>query len=332
MFSFCYSRRIYSGPSLVTIFSPVSSHNFSKSIRISFCLDANPFSLSLSGRRDRGFYTYRQVCQFLFKLAQRCSAPKDLPVDQDWPDILNLNLNDTTALTITEFLSRFTKAERQTQETSNASLTLKALTNRNKEDFGRSARSYVAFLFNSMQKQKNLISDIVKGMGCFDLETLLLGPISHAVYCHLQRFTSFRLRGYFTTEQESESNEQYLSFLDDLDRCYPNLTQPTLLASITVKFLIDMPSQRNHPLLHKLFRLACLCLDEPFLDPPVVKFDCINSEDPASILVDVILPVQSYFSNYPHAIETLTADQSDSDFLRLEPEFGGRGLGDAYCP
>ena len=206
------------------------------------------------------------------------------------------------------------------------SLTLKDLTNRNKENLGRSARNYVTFLFNSMQKQKILTSDIVKGMGCFDLETLLLGPISHAVHCHLQLFTSFRLRGIFTTEQESLSSEEYLSSLDDLRRCYPDSTQPTLLVSSTVKFLIDTPSLRNHPLLHKLFRLACLCLDESFQDPPVVKFGSITSVDPASCLVDVILPVQWYFSNVPHAIETLTADQSVSAFLRLEPELEGRSL------
>ena len=136
-----------------------------------------------------------------------------------------------------------------------------------------------------MQKQKNLTSDIVKGMGCFDLETLLLGPISHAVYCQLQVFTSFPLRGYFTTEQESESNKEYLSFIDDLRRYYLDLTQPTLLVSNTVKFFIDLPSFCNRLLLHKLFRLACLCSDELFLDPPVVKFGSINSEDSAGSLV-----------------------------------------------
>ena len=174
-------------------------------------------------------------------------------------------------------------------------------------------------------------------MGCFDLEILLNGPIVHAVYCHSKLFTrvsdcSFRLRNYFTLDQEAESNEEYLSFLDDLRRSYPGLTQPTLLVADTISFLVDLPSLHSRPILHKLFRLACLCIDEPFRELPTVKFGSIDSEDPASSLIDVILPVQSCFCNVPHAVEATTSDQSVAAFLRLEPEFGSRGLSDAYFP
>ena len=174
-------------------------------------------------------------------------------------------------------------------------------------------------------------------MGCFDLEILLNGQIVHAVYCHSKLFTivsdcSFGLRNYFTLDQEAESNEEYLSFLDDLRRSYPGLTQPTLLVAVTISFLVDLPSLHSRPILNKLFRLACLCRDEPFRELSTVKFGSIDSEDPASSLIDVILPVQSYLCNVPHAVEATTSDQSVAAFLRLEPEFGSRGLSDAYCP
>ena len=139
------------------------------------CLDATSFSLSLSGRRDRSFYSYRQLCQFLYQLARRCSSPRDLPSEKDWPDIFDLDLSTTTALSVLNFLTRAKfdskldaareiKAERDQTEKCNAGLFLDTLVNRNKEEFGRGARSYVIFLFNSFQGLKGLTSDLVKGL------------------------------------------------------------------------------------------------------------------------------------------------------------------------
>ena len=42
-----------------------------------------------------------------------------------------------------------------------------------------------------------------------------MGPVAHATYCQSQLFTSFRLRGYFTVDQETARGEEYLSFLGD---------------------------------------------------------------------------------------------------------------------
>ena len=33
-------------------------------------------------------------------------SPKDLPLEDDWPEILDLDLKTTTALTVTEFIAR----------------------------------------------------------------------------------------------------------------------------------------------------------------------------------------------------------------------------------
>ena len=268
------------------------------------CLNANSFSLSLSQRRDRSFYTYRQLCNFLYKLARRCSSPRDLPSEKDWHDIPNLDLSTTTALSVPNFLTRAKfdskldaackiKAERDQTEKCNAGLSMATLVNRNKVEFGRAARSYVTHLFNSIQGLKGFTNDLVKGLSCFDLETLLIGPVAHATYCQSQLFTSFRLRGYFTVDQKTVCGEEYLSIVDDLRRSFPDFEQPTMLISDTVKFLVDMPSSHSRPLLHKLFRLACLCLDEPFSVLPTVRFGSVDSENPTDSLVDVIFPVQS---------------------------------------
>ena len=95
---------------------------------------------------------------------------------------------------------------------------------------------------------------------------------------------------------------------------------------------MELPSLRCRPLLFKLLRLACLCLDEPFQNLPAVNIGSVDSEDPTSRLVDVILPVESYFRNIPHGVEAMTSDKSIAAFLQLEPSFGGSGLSDVYCP
>ena len=266
-----------------------------------------------------------------------------MPPEENWPEILDLDLGTTTALSVTNFLSRAKfgskldaackiKAGYDRLEKCSAGLSIDALSDKNKEEFGRAARSYVTFLFNSFQGLKGLTNDLVKGLGCFDLEIILLGPIAHATYCHTQLFTSFRLRGHFTMGQETASGEEYLSFVDDLRRTYSDLAQPTLLIPDTVKFLVELPILHSRPLLYKLFRLACLCLDEPFPVLPSVKFGSVDSDNPTSSHIDVILPVQSYFANVPHSIEGVTTDQSVADFLRLEPDFIDGGMSDTYCP
>ena len=267
----------------------------------------------------------------------------DLPDDQDWPAILNLDIKAVRALTVSEFISRIklgsrlriacrAMAERDIREKKDQGLPIDALANKNREVFGRSARSYISHLFSSVQNQKTLTTDLMKGLGSFDLDTLLHDPLPHAVYCFSQLFTSFRLRGYFSLEQETECQDEYVSFRDDLQRRYPDLHQPTLFILDTVGFLIEQSSLQSRPLLLKLFRLACLCLDEPFQTLPPVKIGSLDSDDPTSSFVDVVLPVQSYFRNVPNGIESVNSDQSVAAFLRLEHTFVGVGTSDVYSP
>ena len=88
----------------------------------------------------------------------------------------------------------------------------------------------------------------------------------------------------------------------------------------------------TRPLLLQSFKLACLCLDEPFRPLPPVKFSSVNTEDPASKLVDVVPPVQSYFKHVINSIESATTDASILEFLEMESTFGRRALNDTYDP
>ena len=183
-----------------------------------------------------------------------------------------------------------------------------------------------------MQKLKSPTSDIVKGLGSFDLETLLTGRIKHAMYCFSQLFSIFRLRGCFEIEQESPCIDEYRSFVDELRHSYPEIVQPTLLVKDTVRFLGEQSALTSRPLLPKISRLSCLCLDEPFETLPAILFGSVNSDDPTSSHIDAVLPVQSYFHNVLYRVEAVTTDQSVSSFLQLEPTFADSGLPDTYCP
>ena len=133
----------------------------------------------------------------------------------------------------------------------------------------------------------------MKGLRSFDSDTLLNDTLPYAAYCFTQLFTSFRLRGFFSSDQETECHEKYMSFVDDLQRKFLELHQPTLFVPDTVGFLMEQSSLQSRPFLHKPFRLACLRLDEPFQALPPVKFGSVDSDDPTSGFVDVVLPVQS---------------------------------------
>ena len=119
-----------------------------------------------------------------------------------------------------------------------------------------------------------------------------------------------------------------MSFVDDLRRKYPELLQPTFFVRDTVGYPIEQASLQSRPLLLDLFRLACLCLDEPFQTLSPVKIGSVDSDDPTSGFVDVLLPVQCYFHNVPNRIESVITDQSIAAFQQLEPTFVGIGKTD----
>ena len=65
---------------------------------------------------------------------------------------------------------------------------------------------------------------------------------------------------------------------------------------------------------------------------PPVKFGSINTDNQVSQLIDIVLPVQSYFSNVTGSIDAVTSESSISDFLEMETTFGRSVLSDTYDP
>ena len=88
-------------------------------------------------------------------------------------------------------------------EEENKTLSLDEVTANNGEEFGRSARGFVANLLKTTQGLTRFMSDIVKSLGFIDLEIMLVDPIEQATYCFKQLFNSFRLRGIFQADEET---------------------------------------------------------------------------------------------------------------------------------
>ena len=254
-----------------------------------------------------------------------------------------MSISDAQALSVTDFIVRSKlerrlntackiKAEKELSDKKASRANLPKLVKANKEEFGRLGRSYVAYLFQAAQSNLQLTSDIVKGMGAFDLDVIFRSPLSQALYCFKQLFRSFHSRGYCQADDESIYTEEYLSFLDELRKEFPDLDQPRVIIIDAVSFISGHVTLLTRPHLARIFRLCCLCLDQNYTPMPTVKFGSVRTDDPKCQLVDSILPVQSYFTNVGRSIEALTTPASIKDFLAFEPTFGGTAFTDTYCP
>ena len=160
------------------------------------------FTLNLKQRRDIGFHVFREIVQFLFKLGRRCIRPANLHIESDMLNILCLSIPDVKALSISDFHSRSkletrletackAHANAEKGERKNEGLKLEEIASKIKEEFGRSARSYVIFLFEGAQGLTRFTSDIVKSLAFFNLEIMLVEQLEDAAYCFKQLFTSF---------------------------------------------------------------------------------------------------------------------------------------------
>ena len=305
-------------------------------------LDTTSFVPTLVERRDHGFHIYRQLCLYLFKLGRRCIKPKSLPQESDLFGILSVFSSDARALAIPDSLARSKldqrlnvacklKAEKDLSGKPRSRTNLPNVIKENNNEFGRLGCSYVAYLFHAAQSNLQLTSDIVKGLGSFDLD-MYCAPLGQAFYCFKQLFRCFQLRNYFQPDDESLCTEEYLSILDELRKEMPELRQPRVIITDAVSFISRHDALQSRPHLLRIFRISCLCLDESYTGMPIVKFGPVSTDDPKSKLIDTILPVQSFFINVGRGIDALTTSSSASDFLALESTFKDTAFSDTYNP
>ena len=138
----------------------------------------------------------------------------------------------------------------------------------------------MAYLFYAAQTNLQLTSDIVKGLGSFDLDIMFCAPLGQALCCFKQLFRCFQLRKYFQPEDESICTEEYLSFLDELRKEMSELSQPKIVIVDAISFISSLEALQSRSHLFRIFRLSCLCLDESYTGMPIVKFGPVSTDDP----------------------------------------------------
>ena len=177
---------------------------------------------------------------------------------------------------------------------------------------------------------RRFTTDIVRGLGAFGLDDMLTDPIEQAAYCFKQQFSSFRLRGMLMADNEPKYSEEIFSFLVELCRDHPGILQPKLLILDVIDFVCGLSAFKSHLHLIRIFRLSCLCLDEPRQSFPPVKYGSTHTDDLKSPVHDVVTPIQSYHGGFYRGIDVFTSEASVWRFLALEPTFGTTGLKDTY--
>ena len=200
----------------------------------------------------------------------------------------------------------------------------------NRDEFGRSSRGYVAYLLGATQKLTRFTSDIVRGLGSFDLEIFLVDPVKQATYCFKQLFTSSRLREVVESVEEPVYTDEYLSFVDELRRLHPDMQQPKLLIVDAIDFISKQEALRTRRHLTRRFCPSRRCLDEPRFSFPPVKFGSGRTDDPTCNMFVVLAPIQSFLGNASRGLDALTSDASMSRFLLLERTFGDTGLDSTF--
>ena len=160
------------------------------------------------------FYLYRELCQYLLRLARRCVNSKSLPTEVDFTCTLDFSIAGDKALTLTEFLSRKkfgpsfdqackVRAELEKHEIKNKVTTEDIVVGRLKTELARRALSYLVFLFSKTQGR--LWPQQLAGQS---------PRTGHIIFCPAIRQLSPEML------VQLKYLDEYVSFVDDLRQPY----------------------------------------------------------------------------------------------------------------
>ena len=99
-----------------------------------------------------------------------------------------------------------------------------------------------------------------------------------------------------------------------------------------VELRVANPDLQCRRLIHRLFRLSCLCLTSTSPSLPAFIIDPVAISSLQSCMVDVIHPVQSYVANVPGAAELCSGQESHAKYSALDATLGSRVLEAGYNP
>ena len=191
-----------------------------------------------------------------------------------------------------------------------------------KTSFATSACQYIGYLLDTILRQSGLNSDIVKGLAAFDPFILHKRPFEVALRHFEALYTTFLLRSWVTSADETAYRTEYLELLDYLRGTYPSIFDFTETSPDLIGFLIGLEFLHDRPRLQYLFKLCCLCLTSSSPTLPAVVIRGINTSDFKGRFTDVALPSQSYMVGVPDSVAHCSSDDSLAKFSLLSVDFG----------
>ena len=205
------------------------------------------------------------------------------------------------------------------------------MTPNNREEFGRSARGYIAHLFGAAQGLTRFTSDIAKGL---DHLTWKLCWWIHWTKRHIVISSSSPVLIFeegFQSEEESVYSEEYITFME-LRRIHREKQQSKPLIADANDFVSSQEALSSRRHLTRNLRFSCRCLDEHRFTFPAVKSSSMRTHDQTSALFVVIAPIQSHIGNMARGLNALASESSIARFLSLELTFENTGLSNTYSP
>ena len=140
-------------------------------------------------------------------------------------------------------------------------------------------------------------------------------------------YSTFSLRSWVPSANESLCRDQYMQLLDHLRTTYGPSFDLTSVSADLFEFLSELEFLRDR--LFYLFKLCCLCatsVSPTYLDVTV------STAGRHSRLTDVILPSQSYVANVRDAVAFCSDDGNLAKFIDFASSFGRSAFAPDYDP
>ena len=190
-----------------------------------------------------------------------------------------------------------------------------------KTNFVTSAFQYIGFLLDATFRQSGLNSDVVKGLAAFDPFILHKRPTEVALRHFETLYTTFLLRSWVSSADESVYQTEYLELLDYLRSTYPANFDITETSQELIGFLMSLEFLHERPRLLYLFKLCCICLTTSSPTLPAVVIGDTNTSEFKGCFTDVALPSQSDMIVVPDSVAHCSSDDSMAKFSPLSVDF-----------
>ena len=305
--------------------------------------DVASFPVNLQHRRDSSFYLCGEVCQFLSLLCSRVYTPDTVPLANAWFLLLRFQTSEATFLDGEEYLIRLrlshkvssaskAKAEGMHFGKKSERPAILVTTETVKSDFVKDSQQYIQYLINEVLRQTRLTTNIVKGMAAFDPLILFKRPMEIALRHFDILYSTFSLRSWVYSANESLCRDQYMQLLDHLRTTYDPDFDISSVSADLIEFLSELEFLRNRSCLSYLFKLCCLCATTVSPTYPDVTFGTISTAGRHNRLTDVILPSQSYVANVRDAVAFCSDNGNLTKFIDFSSSFGRSAFASDYDP